>query len=125
MAEVVEWSKTLEQVEGDEEFLEEVLGDLIKEANEAKMEMEDGIRTENWNSVSKAAHRVKGSSSYLYCEQLRVCCVNLQDLGAQAINASPQQVIEIAKSIDAWFADYTGSLQRVESAVRERYSKGK
>ena len=123
MAAVIEWSKTLEQVEGDEEFLDEVLGDLIKEANEAKIEIEDGIRTGNWNCVSKAAHRVKGSSSYLYCEQLRVCCVNLQDLGAQAINASPEQVVEIAKSIDAWFADYIGSLQRVESAVSERYGK--
>ena len=121
MAKVVDWDKTLEQVQGDEVFLHEVFGDLITEAKDARREIAEAIASANWNVVAKAAHRVKGSSAYLYCEQMRVCSLNLQDLGQKGTNAPPEQIDEIARSITAWFNDFTDSVQRVETEVIARY----
>lgn len=126
MSEVVNWEKVLEQVQGDEEFLIEVLGDLLKEARESEVEIAEGIEKRDWDCVSKAAHRVKGSSAYLNCEQMRVCSSNLQNLGHDALAAAATEKIdEIARSIISWFAEYRESVNRVESAIKERYGDRK
>ena len=124
MSEVVNWEKVLEQVQGDEEFLCEVLGDLLKEAREAETEIADGIEAKDWDCVSKAAHRVKGSSAYLNCDQLRECSSNLQNLGHDAL-AAPEEIEEIARSIIAWFAEYRESVTKVEIAIKEKYGDRK
>ena len=121
---VIDWEKTLDQVQGDESFLNEVLGDLLTEAKDAQNEIGEGISSANWSMVSKAAHRVKGSSAYLYCEQMRVCSLNLQDLGQNALTAPPEKIEEIVKGIQAWYGDYCESVARVEAEVATRYGQG-
>ena len=81
MSPVINWESALEQVGGDEEFLNEVLGDLLTESDTAETDLKNAIETKNFDSVMKAAHRIKGSASYLCCEQLRETSFQLQNMG--------------------------------------------
>jgi hypothetical protein len=47
----------LEQVAGDEEFLMEVLTDLLTESNTAETDLQAAITAKNFDGVMKAAHR--------------------------------------------------------------------
>ena len=47
----------LEQVADDEDFLKEVLADLITESNTAEEDLADAIKNKNLDGVMKAAHR--------------------------------------------------------------------
>jgi len=120
---VVDWERCREQVQGDDAFLQEVFGDFLIEAQQAQDEISDRIANSHWNGVMNAAHRVKGSSAYLYCESMRVCALNLQELGHKATSATPEQLPELVKSINAWFTDFKDSLAAVEREVSARYAK--
>lgn len=74
----------MNQVGDDEEFLEEVLQDLLNEAKTAEDEIAEGIVARNFDVISKAAHRIKGSASYLFCDDLKNVSLSLQDLGHKA-----------------------------------------
>eukprot|EP01036_Dinobryon_divergens_P033849 gene33850-43735_t len=80
---VINWELALEQTGGDVEFLQEVLTDLIAEADEAEESMRSAITTSGiaYTTLKQAAHKIKGSASYLCCEQLREVSLHLQDLG--------------------------------------------
>mmetsp|Transcript_23060 Transcript_23060/g.39904 ORF Transcript_23060/g.39904 Transcript_23060/m.39904 type:complete len:124 (-) Transcript_23060:397-768(-) len=77
----INWKLAMEQVGEDEEFLNEVLQDLLTEAQTSEEEIAEGIVAQNFEGISKAAHRIKGSASYLHCENLRIVSFELQDLG--------------------------------------------
>lgn len=81
--EVINWEKALEQACNDQDFLNEVLQDLLTEINEAENELSESIKNCIHDDVRKAAHRIKGSASYLHCEKLRDVSKSLQFL-AQA-----------------------------------------
>ena len=47
----------LEQVAGDEEFLKEVLSDLLVESSTAEQDLENAIQAKNFDGIMKSAHR--------------------------------------------------------------------
>jgi HPt (histidine-containing phosphotransfer) domain-containing protein len=81
---LVEWDAVLASVGGDEDFLAEVLGDLITEADGVCEEIEAGFANADVAAITKAAHRIKGSASYLCCLALRDQAQALQYAGQQA-----------------------------------------
>jgi HPt (histidine-containing phosphotransfer) domain-containing protein len=82
----IDWVEAKSQVEGDLEFLQEVLQDLIEEANTAVEDIQAGIDKRDFEKIMKAAHRIKGSATYLGCEALRVASYQIQQLGHDAIS---------------------------------------
>lgn len=82
---VIDWKEAINQVDNDHNFLQEILHDLITEAKEAENEIFQGLQEQNFLKVKNAAHRIKGSSSYLHCEKLQDVSLRLQDSGADAI----------------------------------------
>mmetsp|Transcript_33283 Transcript_33283/g.48167 ORF Transcript_33283/g.48167 Transcript_33283/m.48167 type:complete len:126 (+) Transcript_33283:58-435(+) len=84
---IIKWQEALEQTGNDAEFLKEVLDDLILEADEAQEAMAGCISIGNFEGIKTAAHKIKGSASYLCCEALREVSLLLQDLGHAGMNA--------------------------------------
>lgn len=78
---IIDWAEAMNQVGGDRDFLDEVLRDLLNESDEAEREMETAIKAEDYGTVRRAAHRIKGSAAYLCCNALRDVSMTLQDLG--------------------------------------------
>lgn len=116
----VDWEKCMEQVCDDVAFLEEVMNDLLNEAMAARDEIAASMDAANYVSVTKAAHKVKGSASYLYCGHLRLCAVNLQDIGQtiSAGNTSP----ETLELLDSWYREYCRSYDDLAVEVKNRFS---
>lgn len=93
-AKVINWEGALEQVAGDEEFLNEVLRDLRTEADTAEDDLTTAIAAKNLDAVMKAAHRIKGSASYLCCDQLRDVSFTLQNLGHSGVGITDKNAID-------------------------------
>lgn len=78
---VINWTEAMTQVGGEIDFLEEVLQDLLDEAKTAEDDIKEGIDTKDFDKIMKAAHRIKGSATYLGCEALRITAYAIQQLG--------------------------------------------
>jgi HPt (histidine-containing phosphotransfer) domain-containing protein len=113
---LVEWEAVLASVGGDEDFLAEVLGDLITEANGVCEEIEAGFANADIAAITKAAHRIKGSASYL-------CCLALRDK-AQALQYAGQQVKaeDTLEALRHLFEEFKDVLQKTRDAIVQRKS---
>lgn len=76
----IDWEDAMRQVGDDLEFLDEVVHDLLTEADTAQEEMSEGISQEDFKMIRSAAHRIKGSASYLCCTPLKTLSHTIQDL---------------------------------------------
>lgn len=113
---IIDWNEAMTQVGGDREFLSEVLGDFLQESNVAEEEIYQGIKNQDYVAVMKAAHRIKGSASYLCCEQLKHYSLLLQDTGnAASQNPTPQLV----QKIEHLFESYRISLAKLKEEIGE------
>ncbi len=74
----IDLNQALEFVGGDYEFLADVLNDLLNEVNTSEEEMQRGIDDGDFLFVMKAAHRVKGAASSLFCGPLTEVSQDLQ-----------------------------------------------
>ncbi len=94
----LDFEKALASVDGDEAFLVDVLQDLLKECKDAWEDIENGIERGDYTMIMKAAHTIKGSSSYLFCEQLREVSLELQNLGREGqTEPSPSLMAKIER----------------------------
>mmetsp|Transcript_12222 Transcript_12222/g.20272 ORF Transcript_12222/g.20272 Transcript_12222/m.20272 type:complete len:125 (+) Transcript_12222:183-557(+) len=110
------WDEALNQVGGDEEFLTEVLEDLLEEARTAEEEINEAIAAKDFSQLTKAAHRIKGSASYLCCENLRVASLNLQELGHNGTQpgANEERLLE---EIYEWHRTFQDCLRDLRAEV--------
>ena len=97
---VIDWIGALEQVGGDEDFLIEVLQDLLVEATAAVEQIQEGINISDFSLVMHSAHRIKGSASYLCCDELREISLQLQDCGRAGMKVAEAKEAE-AKEAEA------------------------
>lgn len=109
----------MNQVGGDRDFLEEVLQDLMNEAETARSEIAQGIKDNDFSTISKAAHRIKGSASYLCCENVRSVSYTMQELG-QAGQQTGANQRDIMRKIEAAFDDYERFIRELRDAVATR-----
>jgi len=117
-AKVINWEGALEQVAGDEEFLNEVLKDLRTEADTAENDLATAITGKNLDAVMKAAHRIKGSASYLCCDRLRDISFTLQNLGHSGAGVSDQTAIDtIMVNVSASFETFKQCLVDLRSEL--------
>ncbi len=123
-AKVINWEGALEQVAGDEEFLNEVLRDLRAEADTAENDLTKAIAENNLDAVMKAAHRIKGSASYLCCDQLRDVSFTLQNLGHSGIGLTDQKAIAaIMADVNASFVKFKQSLVALRAELDAKVPK--
>ncbi len=88
MTNIIDWDKATEQVRNDIPFLKEIIHDLYNEAVSCSDRILNGINTENFSVIVKAAHTVKGSASYFYCTDLIAASIKLLELGREGIVAT-------------------------------------
>jgi HPt (histidine-containing phosphotransfer) domain-containing protein len=97
----IDWDSALGQVRGDEAFLKEILQDFIKESADSLERILEGMRTRKFNAVMKAAHQIKGSASYLYCDDIMTCATQLQSLGNEGDSCDEAEKPRVWISIEA------------------------
>jgi HPt (histidine-containing phosphotransfer) domain-containing protein len=115
---VIDWAEARNQVGGDEDFLNEVLQDLLTESRTAQQEIEAGIKAENFEAIKNAAHRIKGSASYLYCEALREVSFQLQEAGHKGSNGrSESEKDRIMSHIRDLFEEFEVALSELRKEI--------
>lgn len=122
---VIDWDKAMEQVGGDVDFLKEVLNDLLNESESAQSDMDaalaDKPSAENFSKIQKAAHRIKGSASYLCCEDLRVVSLKLQDAGNAASKSTEAEWPDQLTEIKGLFTEYQTAVAILRTEIAERF----
>lgn len=115
---IVNWEEALNQVGGDREFLDEVMQDLLSEADAAEKEIGDAIKDRDYAVVMRAAHRIKGSASYLFCDVLRNVSLKLQERGHDATNNPDDRKLQ--DEIQDLYDDYRDALRELKREVAPR-----
>ena len=111
----------LEQVAGDQDFLNEVLADLLIESATAEVELQAAINAKNFDGIMKAAHRIKGSASYLCCDQLRDTSFTLQNMGHAGNGLiDPAAKDALISDVISVYAIFKESLTNLRSVVNAR-----
>ena len=116
---IIDWDEAMVQVGGDREFLNEVLQDLLAESRTAEEEIGEAIKTSDFSGVMKAAHRIKGSASYLCCEALRDISLKLQDAGHDG-TTSPKDPEQLLVQIDLLFEHFVECLKALRTEIEEK-----
>lgn len=119
---VINWDEAMTQVGGEIEFLEEILQDLLDEAQTAEDDIKMGIDTKDFDRIMKAAHRIKGSATYLGCEALRVTAYAIQQLG-QTGTKNPNE--ELWVKIDEEYALFLTALTNLRAEIARWKSEPK
>lgn len=115
----INWDEAMSQVGNDEEFLEEVLQDLLNEAATAETDIAEGIASRNFDGISRAAHRIKGSASYLFCDNLKDVSLKLQDVGHRG-HAKEGNADATLAEIKSLFETYKKNYQELIAEVASR-----
>ena len=120
-AKVIDWEYAESQTGGDLSFLEEVLNDLLQEAAQTEVELQNGIKARDFELVRNTAHRIKGSASYLACDALKNVSLDLQNLGKSGLScASPSEENATWTEIRSRFVEYQNALVDLTNTVRAR-----
>lgn len=118
---VVDWNEALSQVGGDRDFLQEVLQDLMDEAKTAEQSIASGINNANFEEFMKAAHRIKGSASYLGCEALRDSALVIQMKGHEGIE-HPERQPQLLEEVKSELQQFLNCVQTLEIEIKNWFS---
>ena len=121
VATAIDWNMALEQVRGDQEFLKEILGDFMKENNDAVERILEGMRTRQFVMVMKAAHQIKGSASYLYCTDIQRCASRLQELGNEGTKCAEEARIGVWTQIENEHQNLGAYVQLLNQAITMQF----
>ena len=109
----------MNQVGGDRDFLDEVIQDLLNEADSAQNDIAEGINEKDFSKVMKAAHRIKGSASYLCCEALREISLKLQEAGHEGTKPDCNKDFTMGL-ISELFAVFQKSLDELKTEIASK-----
>lgn len=109
------------EVGGDRSFLNEVLQDLLSEAQTSEDEIENGIAEKNFKQIKEAAHRMKGSAAYLKCFALQRVSNQLQDAGMEGMKAVERSSSgdKIMGEIEELFEEFKRCLRDLRDEIRQ------
>lgn len=122
----IDWKEALKQVGDDRDFLDEVLRDLMEEAKTAEDDILDAINRKDYGGVMRAAHRIKGSASYLSCEPLKNISYTLQQSGHEVEEGKVDEdgnineggkVVNLLEKIKSEYSEFKERLKELREAV--------
>ena len=121
---IINWAEAMVQVGDDREFLDEVLQDLVDEAEQSVQEIQTAIDTGNFDAVSKASHRIKGSTAYLFCEVMNNLAYQMEvlALGQQPSRSTAKPVEEAWTTLRSLFADFQVSFANLKQEIEREKS---
>ncbi|CAE7803471.1 unnamed protein product [Symbiodinium microadriaticum] len=118
---VLDWPEAMNQVGGDKEFLAEVLQDLTEEAKTAEEDIQKAIQAKDFEAIMKAAHRIKGSATYLGCAALRNSSFAIQQLGHDGGSAGSDKEA-LLTSIETEYQNFLSALTDLKAEI-ERWNR--
>lgn len=129
----LDWDGALRQVSDDQEFLDEVLQDLIQEAIAGELDMDEHIkglcgekndeaRCNHFSEIRKAAHRIKGSAAYLHCNTLIDVSFKLQEIAhtGSATECTRANSLKIEARVETMFGTYKKCVLDIQEEIQRK-----
>jgi HPt (histidine-containing phosphotransfer) domain-containing protein len=85
---VIDWDEAIATAGDNEDFLKELITDLLNEARTAEDEIGEAIKENNYTVIMRAAHRIGGTCSYFCCEATLDICHKLKTAGHDGMKGS-------------------------------------
>lgn len=124
---LINWDDAMVQVGDDEDFLAEVLADLEQESVEAQDDIAAALSTKDFDKLMKAAHRIKGSTSYLCCEIMNHCALKMEVLASSQCpdSKAPMTCTPEAASvqIEELLTLFNNALVELKAAIKNRFGQ--
>ena len=91
------------------------------ESNTAEEDIKQAIAARNLDGIMKTAHRIKGSSSYLCCDQLRDTSFLLQNMGHGGVGLTdPQAIDSLFVEVNQTFEVFQKNLLDLRAEINEK-----
>ena len=74
----IDWEAALDQCQGDESFLKEMLVLMLQETESHMVELRRAVRELNTEKIQHSAHSIKGPATNLMCHRLRTIALHVE-----------------------------------------------
>lgn len=112
---VIDWDQAMEQCCGEEDFLLEVLGDMLAEREESLVTLHDAWQNDLHKELSEQAHSVKGAAANLFLLSLKKAALETEQLG-KALVKDPENEENLAKR-EGVVKDMVRQYKRIEEWI--------
>ena len=103
--------RALERVEGDREFLGELVDAFLDYAPDEMKALRMGIQAGDASQVEQSAHSLKGAAANLEAEGIRSLAFRLEEMGRDARLDGAMEVLSELEREVARLRDFVGTLQ--------------
>ena len=79
--ELLDYEKALQRIGGDDEFLIELLSDLVNQVDDSLESLRQAINDNNYENLKTLSHGLKGAAANLNVNRLAAHLLELEDLG--------------------------------------------
>lgn len=93
---LLDYNEALERLGGDEEFLTELLYELIGQVNENVIKIKEAIHSKNHENLKSLAHSLKGASANLNVTRMATHFFNLEALAESQSVEGAENLLELA-----------------------------
>ena len=94
----IDLSSVMERIGGDESFLKELLNLYIEDFSEKFEELKEAIDQQNFETIQKLGHTLKGSSANLSLPSLQEAFFEMEKAGREKNIAMAQQTLSLLDS---------------------------
>lgn len=105
-----DYEKAIERVDGDEEFLRELLFELADQVDESWAVIEEAISSKDFSKLRSRAHSIKGAAANLNVEKMTELFSKLEILGQT----------ESLEGIDAYLEELRAVNQSLRNFLKNR-----
>mmetsp|Transcript_6781 Transcript_6781/g.9767 ORF Transcript_6781/g.9767 Transcript_6781/m.9767 type:complete len:121 (-) Transcript_6781:363-725(-) len=117
MGDIINWNRAMENCGDDEEFLIELLVDFSEELIDPMRRIQNAFRDiqsnspENYTTIQRAAHVIKGAAANLACSQLHNSSADLEAFIQGAYKSNMDMLAAKIRKLESDVEAYMGFLK--------------
>jgi HPt (histidine-containing phosphotransfer) domain-containing protein len=117
---VIDWDESLSMAGGSQEFLKELIVDLLNEARSAEEEIGEAIIASEYTVIMRSAHRIAGTCSYFCCDATLDVCHQLKTAGHDGMRG-PENPAALRDLFDKLFIRFVECLQDLRDQIAIKF----
>jgi HPt (histidine-containing phosphotransfer) domain-containing protein len=103
---LLDYREALDRLGGDEEFLKELLAELITQVDDNLDGLREAVRSKNYSNLKTLSHSLKGASANLNVTRMAEHLFELENLGASLSVEGAEYYIDQVKADRNELADF-------------------
>jgi len=101
-----DYQQAIERLDGDEEFLRELLYELVEQVDESWSGFEEAISSKDHETLRRLAHSIKGAAANLNVDKMAELFAILESLGRSESFEGVEEYIEQIRELNESLRSY-------------------